>query len=133
MFLKSILLAALVVGGAAACGRDARTAQEVTEAFVDQRYVFIDLQKARQYAAGLALEKIDDEIRLTAGHPIDDATRKPKVHYRLVEKKDGTNRASFLYEGTIRIDNEPEFKRRWMVVARKVDERWRVFNFTEYD
>lgn len=117
----------------AACGRDLRTAEGVAEEFVDHHYVSFDLRKAREYTVGLAQHKIDEEIRLTAGQVIDVSTRKPKVHYRLLEKKEGQSRASFLYEGTIRAEDAPEFKRRWMVIARKAEDVWRISNFAEYD
>lgn len=116
-----------------ACGRDLRTAQGVVEEFVDQHYVRIDLQKAKEYSVGLALEKINEEIRLTSGHVIDASTRKPRVLYRLLERKEGNRRASFLYQGTIRVEDAPEFTRRWLIVARKEGDHWRVSNFTEYD
>ncbi len=126
----SLCLLAVLVG---ACRRDLRTAQGVVEEFVDQHYVNINLQKAKGYAAGLALEKINEELRLTAGQPIDASTRKPKVHYRLLEKKEVESRASFLYEGTIRAEDAPAFTRRWLIAARKEGDQWRVSNFTEYD
>lgn len=116
-----------------ACGRDLRTAQGVVEEFVDQHYVHIDLQRAKEYSVGLALRKINEEIRLTSGQVIDVSTRKPTIHYRLLEKKEGRQRVSFLYEGTIRAEDAPEFTRRWLIVARKEGDRWRVSNFTEYD
>lgn len=134
--MRPILAAMLLSGwivGLAACGRDLRTAEGVAEEFVDHHYVSFDLRKAREYAVGLAQQKIDEEIRLTAGQVIDVSTRKPQVHYRLLEKKEGQNRASFLYEGTIRAEDAPEFKRRWMVIARKAEDVWRISNFTEYD
>jgi outer membrane lipopolysaccharide assembly protein LptE/RlpB len=115
------------------CRRDLRTAQGVVEEFIDQHYVHIDLQKAKEYSAGLALEKINEEIRLTSGQVIDASTRKPKVHYRLLEKKEGERRVSFLYEGTIQAEDVPVFTRRWLIAARKEDNRWLVSNFTEYD
>jgi hypothetical protein len=115
------------------CGRDLGSAQGVAEEFVDQHYVQIDLPKAKEYAVGLALEKIDDEIRLTAGQAIDASTRKPKVHYLLLEKKEAADRISFMYQGTIQAEDAPEFTRRWLVVARKEGDGWRVSNFTEYD
>lgn len=118
---------------AGACRRDLRTAQGIAEEFLDQHYVHIDLQKAKGYSVGLALEKINEEIRLTSGHTIDASTRKPRVHYRLLEKKEGERRASFLYEGTIQAEDAPDFTRRWLIVARKEKEQWRVSNFTEYD
>ena len=116
-----------------ACGRDLKTAQGVAEEFVDQHYVNIDLPKAKEYAVGLALQKIDEELRLTAGQAIDASTRKPSVHYRLVEKKEGEGRVSFLYEGTICAEDAPDFTRRWLVTTRNDGDRWRVSNFTESD
>jgi len=126
----SLCLLAVLFG---ACRRDLRSAQGVVEEFVDQHYVRIDLQKAKEYSVGIALEKINEEIRLTSGQIIDAATRKPGVHYRLLEKKEGERRASFLYEGTIRAEDAPEFKRRWLIAARKEADQWRVSNFTEYE
>jgi len=115
-----------------ACNRDLQTAKGVVEEFVDQHYVYIDLKVAKQYCVGLALHKINEEIRLTAGQVIDTSTRKPKIYYRLIERKEEEQRASFLYEGTIRAQDAPEFTRRWLIIARKEDGQWRVSNFTEY-
>jgi hypothetical protein len=125
-----LLLWALLMS---ACGRDLNTAQGVAEEFVDQHYVQIDLQKAKAYAVSLALEKVNEEIRLTAGHKIDATTQKPKVNYRLLEKKEGEKRASFLYEGTIQSDDGTAFARKWLIAARKEGDQWRVSNFTESD
>jgi hypothetical protein len=116
-----------------ACGHDLGTAQGVVEEFVDQHYVHIDLQKAKTYVVGLALNKINEEIRLTAGQTIDASTQKPRVNYRLLEKKDGATRASFLYEGTIRSDDGTAFTRKWLIAARKEGNQWRVSNFSESD
>jgi hypothetical protein len=115
------------------CGRDLRTAQGVADEFVDQHYVNFDLQKAKAYAVSLALDKINEEIRLTAGQKIDASTQKPKINYRLLEKKEGERRASFLYEGTIQSDDGSSFTRKWLVAARKEADQWRVSNFTESD
>jgi hypothetical protein len=114
-----------------ACGRDMGSAQGVVEEFLDQHYVNIDVPKAKQYAVGLALEKLNEETRLTAGQAIDASTHKPKINYRLLEKKDGQTRASFLYEGTIRSDDGSQFTRKWLIAARKEGDQWRISNFTE--
>lgn len=129
ILIASCLMAVLLSG----CRKDLGTAQGVAEEFVDQHYVHIDLEKAKQYAVGLALQKINEELRLTAGQVIDASTRKPKIHYRLLEKKESRGRASFLYEGTIRAEDAPEFTRRWLILARKEGDRWRVSNFSEFD
>lgn len=126
----SVLLCLFSLNG---CGNDLTTARGVVEEFIDQNYVRIDLHEARKYVVGLALEKMNEQIRLTAGHTIDASTRKPRVNYELLEKKEGENRASFLYLGTIRMDDGYEFTRRWIISARKEDQGWRVSNFTESD
>jgi hypothetical protein len=135
--VKELLRATLVVFSWAlflsACGRDLGTAQGVVEEFVDQHYVKIDLPRAKAYAVSVALEKINEEIRLTAGQQIDATTRKPKVNYQLLEKKESDGRASFLYEGTIQSDDGTSFTRKWLVAARKEGAQWRVSNFTESD
>jgi hypothetical protein len=118
---------------AVGCGRDLSTAQGVVEEFVDQHYVHIDIPKAKQYAVGLAVQKLDEEIRLTSGHVIDASTRKPKVNYKMLEKKEAGGRASFLYEGTIQTDDGTSFTRKWLIAARKDGSHWRVSNFTESD
>ncbi|OGQ77355.1 MAG: hypothetical protein A3G94_07330 [Deltaproteobacteria bacterium RIFCSPLOWO2_12_FULL_60_16] len=120
----------LFLGG---CRRDLHTARGVAEEFVDQHYVRINLQKAQEHSVGLALQKVNEEIRLTSGQAIDASTRKPRVHYRIVEKKEAERQASFLFEGRIEVEDAPEFTRRWLIVTRKEGDRWRVSNFTEYD
>jgi hypothetical protein len=123
----------LVILVAAACGRDLTTAQGVAEEFVDHHYVVIDLQKAKSLAVSVALSKVNEEIRLTAGQTIDASTQKPRVHYTLLEKKEGPQRSTFLYEGTIRSDDGTSFTRKWLITARKEGPHWRVSNFTESD
>jgi hypothetical protein len=135
--MKQLLCVTLVIFAWAlllsACGRDLGTAQGVAEEFVDQHYVQIDLPKAKAYAVSIALEKVNEEIRLTAGQQIDASTRRPKVNYQLLEKKESGGRASFLYEGTIQSDDGTSFTRKWLVTARKEGAQWRVSNFTESD
>lgn len=129
--MRAILVFALLL--AAACNRDMNTAQGVAEEFVDQHYVEINLQRAKALAVSIALEKINEEIRLTTGQKIDASTQKPRVNYTLLEKKETDQRAFFLFEGTIRSDDTTSFTRRWRVTARKEGDRWRVSNFTESD
>jgi hypothetical protein len=130
LFALPFLVWSLFLNG---CGRDLGTAQGVADEFVDQHYVNFDLQKAKAYAVSLALDKVNEEIRLTAGQKIDASTQKPKINYRLLEKKEGERRASFLYEGTIQSDDGSSFTRKWLVAARKEADQWRVSNFTESD
>mgnify|MGYP003693572471 CR=1 FL=1 len=81
------------------CGRDLGTAQGVADEFVDQHYVNFDLQKAKAYTVSLALDKVNEEIRLTAGQKIDASTQKPKINYRLLEKKRENNERRIFMKG----------------------------------
>jgi hypothetical protein len=122
-----------LIWAAGACGRDLSTAQGVAEEFVDHHYVAIDLPKAKSLTVSVALNKVNEEIRLTAGQKIDASTQKPRVNYTLLEKKEGERRSTFLYEGTIRSDDGTSFTRKWLITARKEGTQWRVSNFTESD
>jgi hypothetical protein len=129
-FRPTILLLLFLAAG---CGRDLSTAQGVVEEFVDHHYVRIDLPRAKTLTVSLALHKVNEEIRLTDGQKIDASTQKPRVHYALLGKKEGPERASFLFEGTIQSDDGTSFTRKWLVNARKEGNQWRVSNFTESD
>ena len=129
-FVSTLLLPLLLL---TACGRDLNTAQGVAEEFVDQHYVNIDLQKAKNYAVSVALAKIDEEIRLTTGQQIDASTQKPRVNYNLLEKKESDKRSTYLYEGRIQSDDGTAFTRKWLITARREGNQWRVSNFTESD
>ncbi len=124
-----LIIFVLVFSG---CGRDLQTARGVAEEFIDQHYVHINLKKAKEFCVGLALHKINEEIRLTAGQVIDASTRKPKIYYKLLEEKIGKQRASFIYKGTINVEDAPEFTRRWIITARMENDAWRVSNFKEF-
>jgi hypothetical protein len=126
-------LAMVIAIFATGCGRDLNSAQGVVEEFVDQRFVQFDLSKAKLYAVSIALQKVNEELRLTAGHKIDASTQKPRIHYKLLEKKENDKRASFLYEGTINDGDGTSFTRKWLISARKDGSHWRVSNFTESD
>jgi hypothetical protein len=91
------------------------------------------LQKAKGYAVSVALAKVNEEIRLTAGQKIDASTQKPRVNYKLLEKNENDKRATYLYEGKIQSDDGSSFTRKWLITARKENTQWRVSNFTESD
>ena len=126
-----ILLLLFMLAGA--CGRDLSTPQGLAEEFVDQHYVRIDLPKAKTLAVSIALHKLNEEIRLINGQKIDASTQKPRVNYALLDKREGAERASFLYEGTIQSDDGTSFTRKWLINVRKENNRWHVSNFTESD
>ena len=131
---QCVVLVAMLLGllTAAGCERDLGTSQGVVEEFLDQHYVTIDLNKSKDYTIGLARKKVDEEIRLTAGAEIDATTRKPKVYYDFVEKRENRGQLSYLYELTIRPEDANELKRRVLIRLRQHEDNWRVSNFLEY-
>jgi hypothetical protein len=68
----------------------------------------------------------------TAQGVVEEFVDQHYVHI-LLEKKAGETRASFLYEGKIVSDDGSSFTRKWLILARKDADRWRVSNFTESD
>jgi hypothetical protein len=123
------LLALLVAG----CRGDPSTARGTAELFLDAHFVHIDLPGALEYTAGVARQKVEDEIRLVGGQQIDEATRKPSVYYRLLEEHpDGEHAVSYLYRGTIAVEDAERFERRWLVTVRFADGGWRVTNYQEF-
>lgn len=130
MHMRYLLLTLLL---ATACGRDLNSPQGVAEEFVDQHYVNVDLQKAKNYTVSVALAKVNEEIRLTTGQKIDASTQKPRVNYTLLEKNESDKRSSYLFEGKIQSDDGTSFTRKWLITTRKEGDQWRVSNFTESD
>ena len=117
-----------------ACRPDAQTARGTAERFLDAHYVEINLRASKIYCTGLALHKVEEEIRLTQGQAIDETTRKPSVGYRLLEEKSrNQERTSFLYEGTIRVPGAGKFKKKWLLTLRRGEEGWKVSNYSEFD
>jgi len=117
---------------AAACRPDPHTPRGTAESFLDAHYVRIDLPAAREFTTGLARYKVDDEIGLTRGQAIDESTRKPTVHYRLLEEHpDGELAVRYVYRGSIAVEDADRFERRWLVTVRHDDSGWRVTNYEE--
>ncbi len=124
----------LTVAALAGCRPDGKSAEGVAEGFVDAHYVRIDLQAAAPFCRGVALRKLQEEQRLTQGQPIDESTRKPTVRYRVIEKRaeDGDH-ATFIFEGTIRVEDAGQFTRKWLVTTSRSSDVWKVSNFEEFD
>ena len=125
----SVFLSLLFV----ACRPDERTAQGIAERFVDEHYVRINLAGTKPLCVGLATKKLEEEERLIAGQVIDDSTRKPTVHYKLIEKKEEGDRPSFVFEGRIQVDTDDTLVRKWIVTTRREGDAWKVSNFEEFD
>lgn len=129
------LVCFVALGLLAACRPATDSAQGVAERFVEAHYVEIDLAQAKSFTAGPARTKIEEEQRLVGDQRIDQATRKPRVSYRLEEKREeGDGRVTFLFRGKIEPEGLEGFSRRWLISTRR-NERgdWVVSNFQEFD
>jgi hypothetical protein len=122
----------LVAAAGAACRADPSTARGTAERFLDAHYVEIDLPAALPWTSGLARRKVEEEIALTQGVEIDEATQKPIVRYAFVEEHtDADGGTKFLYLGKIAVAGEDGFERRWLVTVRHEVDGFRVTNYQE--
>ncbi len=124
-----LFIAALLSAGC----KPANSARAVVDRFIEAHYLAINLRSSERWCTGLALEKLHQEEALTAGQAIDDETRKPTIHYRLQEERDGHDRVMYLFLATIDVPDAGSFDKKWMITARKEGEIWKVSNFSEYD
>ncbi|HUA36448.1 MAG TPA: hypothetical protein VMA09_22775 [Candidatus Binataceae bacterium] len=128
----NLALAFAMLAMLAAC-TSKNSARGVVDDFIDQHYVAIDLKGAEPYCTGLALDKLHDEMKLTAGQHIDDTTRKPVVHYKLTAQRETSDHVEFLFRATIEVPEGGTFQKNWMITARKDGDSWKVSNYSEYD
>src|SRR5438552_326912 len=90
--------------------------------------------RALEFTADLARHKVENEMRLVQGQTIDETTRKPSVHYRLLEEHpDGAEAVRYLYHGSIAIEDADRLERRWLVTVRLAGGSWRVTNYEEFE
>ncbi len=128
---RAVVMLALLAASAVACGSDPSTPRGTAERFLDAHYVRIDLPGTLPLTTGLAQHKVEQEIELVQGQLIDDSTRKPTVHYALLEEHPEHDAVTFLFRGSIRVEDADSFERRWMVTVRRQEDGWRVTNYQE--
>jgi hypothetical protein len=119
----------------ASCRGSASSARSAAEGFLDQHYVHINLEAAKQYCVGVARFKVEEEQRLVGDQQIDASTRRPRVTYSLAETKDeAEDRATFVYEAKVHFDDGGDTALRWLVTARREDDgSWKVSNYQEFE
>lgn len=132
--LLRILCVGAVVAGTAACRVDPASPRGAAERFLDAHYVRIDLPASLPFTSGLARQKVESEIALVQGVAVDETTRKPTVHYTLLEEHaDGPDAARLLYRGRVVPDGADAFERRWLLTVRREADGWRVSNYQELE
>jgi hypothetical protein len=128
----ALLLALVTVAACHSAGDSPRTA---AEAFLDEHYVRINLEAAKQHTVGVARFKVEEEQRLVGDQQIDASTRRPRVSYAFAEKRDETaDSVALLYDATIRFDDGGTTALRWLITARREpDGAWKVSNYQEFE
>lgn len=124
--------AALATAVLAACVPP-NSARGVVDRFIEAYYIAIDLKAAAPLCTGLALDKIHQELALTAGQKIDESTRKPLIHYKLKQERGSPDHTMFLFAATIDVPDGGSFDKKWMIAARKEGKDWKISNFSEYE
>jgi hypothetical protein len=105
----------------------------VADAFMGAYYVAIDLQAAQDLTAGLAWEKLAQELELTSEAEIDGDTRKPRINFMLEEASEDGDRAQFVFLLDIRPPGADPFERTSMLMLKREEESWKVTNFSDTD
>jgi hypothetical protein len=126
--LASVLALAIV-----ACSSPSGSPRAAAEAFLDAHYVRIDLEAARAFCAGLALEKLEREIALLKDHEEASAAERPRVTYRLEEAHDADERAQYAYELAVHPTGTDPFHKLIVLSLRDEGSGWRVSNYSESD
>ncbi len=125
------LVLALATSGA--CRPDPSTSRGTAESFLDAHYVAIDLHAALPFTSGVARKKVEQELELVKGVPIDASTMKPIVRYALLEEQaDADGGVKYLYHGKITVENADGLERRWLVTVRREPDGFRVTNYQEF-
>lgn len=104
----------------------------MAEEFIERQFVTIDQVRAKELAVGLAIAKLDEEIRLKGDQVIDDTTRKPNVSYELIESRaepDG-DVASLVYTLHVVPDGVEPFTSRLILTLRRGEQGWRIANYS---
>jgi hypothetical protein len=132
--LLRILCLGALAAGTAACRADPATPRGAAERFLDAHYVHIDLPASLPFTSGLARQKVESEIALVQGVTIDESTRKPTVHYTLLEEHpEGPEAVRLVYRGRVIPEGADAFERRWLLTVRRDAGGWRVSNYEEFE
>jgi hypothetical protein len=116
----------LALGG---CGPNPATPSGAAERFLDA-YFGLDLDAALEASASRAHQLIQEEKRLTAGQPIDAATRVPTIRYRLLRQEPGSDTAvHLLYAVRVAAPDAETSEQRWLVTVEPFGTEWKVVNF----
>jgi hypothetical protein len=116
------------------CSRD-QSAQGIADQFMQAYYVQIDQAQALQYTAGLADERLRQELQqvtlLRRGSSLDQA--RPKVSYTLARTQPEGRQVLLVYDLTITPSQVKPLLKKVLIITEQLGEQWKVINFAEAD
>jgi len=122
--MKCLVVAALLAGCAP------KSAEAVSDRFVDLYFVEIDQHRALELTSGLARQKLDEELSLVAKvrQNYEPEQAKPSIYYKRREAQIASDRGRLAYDITIRHEKD-EMAKNAMISVERVDGKWTVANF----
>jgi transposase len=126
-----ILCIALAILGCSASD----SAQRVADRFVQAYYVEIDQAQALEFTAGLARERLQQELQRVAslrrGRSLEQA--RPQVSYTRVRTQADGQQTLLVYDLTITPPQVKPILKKILIIMEQLGEQWKVINFTETD
>ena len=131
--MKRLLISLATLALVGGCSGDSDSARGVGDAFVDAHYVRINLQASKELCRGVAREKVEREIALTAEIEIEQDTQRPRIYYEIHEEREVGDSVSLIYELSIRAPGLDPYEKFTVVTVRATDGVWAVTNYIEMD
>lgn len=111
------------------------SAQRVADHFVQAYYVQIDQAQALEFTAGLARERLHEELQRVAslrrGSSLEQA--RPRVSYTLARTQSEGQQVLLVYDLTITPPQIQPILKKILLIMEQPGEHWKVINFTETD
>lgn len=131
--MKRLLISLATLALVGGCSGDSDSARDVGDAFVDAHYVRINLQASKELCRGVAREKVEREIALTAEIEIEQDTQRPRIYYEIHEEREVGDSVRLIYELSIRAPGLDPYEKFTVVTVRATDGVWAVTNYIEMD
>jgi hypothetical protein len=109
--------------------------QRVADHFVQAYYIQIDQAQALEFTAGLARERLHQELQRVAslrqGISLEQA--RPPVSYTLARTQPEGQQVLLVYDLTITPPQVKPILKKILIIMEQTGEQWKVINFTETD
>ncbi len=134
LFLLILFFSGLV--HLSACGYK-NTPEGVADQFLFRYFIELNQRGALELSTGLALDKLEEEIKLTQNvrmtPSLDLAKHKPFLNYELLRVQKRSDQAAILYyDITIENPGGKKSERKFVLSTTKIQDVWKISNFDTY-